>query len=31
VNTLYKALNRIRRTLTECVHQISTEDVKDEP
>jgi len=31
VNTLYKALNRIRRTLTECVQQISTEDVKDEP
>jgi RNA polymerase sigma-70 factor (ECF subfamily) len=30
VNTLYKALNRIRRTLTECVQQKSMDDSKDE-
>jgi RNA polymerase sigma-70 factor (ECF subfamily) len=29
VNTLYKALNRIRRTLAECVHQAIGEEQKD--
>jgi RNA polymerase sigma-70 factor (ECF subfamily) len=29
VNTLYKALNRIRRTLLECVQQVTTEDRRE--
>jgi RNA polymerase sigma-70 factor (ECF subfamily) len=28
VNTLYKALQRIRRTLTECVHEATKEEMK---